>query len=163
MGYAATILRWGKKKFQLNKRDRYLRGDELERLGAAVVEAEHVGVNSFSLEALRFLLLSGCRKARHLNLEWSWIDFEHNLIALPDTKTGPRQLHLGSAARLLLERLPRMHGSRYVFPSSRGSGPIVGLRKVWEDVRHRAGLDDVRIHDLRHSFASSAVSAGQSL
>lgn len=153
----------GVKSFRLQRRDRYLRPDELGRLGEAIQNAEAQGVNANALNAIRFLLLSGCRKSEALGLQWSWIDFDRNVISLPDSKTGARPLQLGEAAKQLLKSLPRLDGSPFVFPSSRGSGPVVGLIKIWTQVRAQAGLEDVRLHDLRHNFASVAVSSGQSI
>ncbi|MDG4898183.1 tyrosine-type recombinase/integrase [Mesorhizobium sp. WSM4976] len=153
----------GIKKFSLRTRDRYLNSEELKRLGEALAAEQASGTNPVALAAIRFLSLSGCRKSEALGLKWSWIDLENSLVSLPDSKTGARQLHLGSAAKDLLMNMPRFANSPWVFPSVRGEGPVVGIRKIWDAVRIRAGLGDFRLHDLRHSFASSAVSAGQSL
>ncbi|MER9312417.1 site-specific integrase [Mesorhizobium australicum] len=153
----------GIKKFPLRNRDRYLTSDELKRLGDALEAVQASGANPFALKAIRFLLLSGSRKSEVLALQWKWIDFDQNLISLPDSKTGARLLHLGSAVKLLLETLPKVANSPYVFPSARGNGHVVGIRKIWDLVRKKAQLDDLRLHDLRHSFASLAVSSGLSL
>ncbi|WP_181763109.1 site-specific integrase [Mesorhizobium sp. B2-4-13] len=153
----------GIKKFALRTRDRYLNGEELKRLGKALDAEQSAGANPLALAAIRFLLLSGCRKSEALGLQWKWVDLENALVSLPDSKTGARQLHIGSAARDLLKNIPRFANSPWVFPSSRGSGHVIGIRKIWDAVRQRAQLGDFRLHDLRHSFASSAVSSGQSL
>ncbi|TIP06471.1 MAG: DUF4102 domain-containing protein [Mesorhizobium sp.] len=153
----------GIKKFSLRSRDRYLTSEELKRLGDSLAVEQAAGTNPMALAAIRFLSLTGCRKSEALGLRWSWVDLENSLVSLPDSKTGARQLHLGNAAKELLMNMPRFANSPWVFPSARGEGPVVGIRKIWDAVRIRAGLGDFRLHDLRHSFASSAVSAGQSL
>lgn len=80
-----------------------------------------------------------------------------------DTKTGRSVRRLGAAAVLLLESLPRVKGSTYVFPGSKKGKHLVEINRVWYAVRQAAGLADVRLHDLRHSFASAVASAGGSL
>ena len=84
-------------------------------------------------------------------------------MRLPDSKTGAKVVPLGKPALELLETLPRLDDNPYVFPGSKGTKHFVGLPKVWERIRSDAGLDDVRIHDLRHSFASVGALRGESL
>ena len=153
----------GVKKFKLKRHDRYLNKDELERLGGALIEAEAAGVSQFAIASIRFMLLSGCRSGEALSLQWNWIDRDHNLAKLPDSKTGQKVVLLGKGAMALLDDLPRVQGSPLVFPSAVGGTRPISIQKVWRGVRLRAGLDDLRLHDLRHNFASSAVSSGQSL
>jgi integrase len=81
---------------------------------------------------------------------------------MPDNKTGAKTMPLGAHALHALAEFPRQEGSPYVLPAERGDGHFVGIQKPWQRVRGAAGLDDVRIHDLRHSFASIAVSGGDS-
>ena len=78
-------------------------------------------------------------------------------------RPAPGRSPLDAPALALLARLPRVEGSPYVFPSIRGIGPLVGLQKIWNRIRQRAGLEDVRLHDLRHSFASVGAAGGDSL
>jgi integrase len=153
----------GVKKYTLKRHDRYLNKDELERLGSALVDAEADGFSQFAIAAIRFMLLSGCRSGEAMNLQWNWIDRDHNLAKLPDSKTGQKVVLLGKGAMALLDDLPRVEGSPLVFPSAVGGTTPISIQKVWRGVRSRAGLDDLRLHDLRHNFASSAVSSGQSL
>jgi len=153
----------GIKKFRLKRHDRYLTLDELERLGASLDYAENSGQSPFAIAAIRFLLLTGCRSGEALNLQWEWIDYEHRLAKLPDSKTGQRVLLLGEGAIALLNRLECVKGSPLVFPSSKGGTTPISIQKVWRGVRAEAQMDDLRLHDLRHNFASSAVSSGQSL
>jgi integrase len=109
------------------------------------------------------LLLTGCRRGEIIGLQWKSVDFERRCLCLPDSKTGAKTVPLGDPAIDLLRCMPAIGGSKFVFPASRGEGRIVGVRSVWEETRKLANLPGVRIHDLRHSFASVAVSAGESL
>jgi len=120
-------------------------------------------------DAVRLLLLTGARKSEIVLLSWEEIDFDRTRIVLaPDRtkaggKTGERRIPLSPAAiKLLTARRPE-GASGSVFPASRGEGATTGLQKTWEAVRLRAGLEDVRLHDLRHSYASFAVADGASL
>ncbi len=153
----------GIKKFKLKKHDRYLSAEELERIGLAMKSVEDDGASLFAIAAIRFLLLSGCRKNDALTLQWSWIDWDHNLPKLTDSKTGQKNLMLGEGVMDFLKTLPRLTGSPLVFPSASSGYVPISLQKVWNKVRITAGLSDLRLHDLRHNFASSAVSSGQSL
>ena len=107
------------------------------------------------------MLLSGCRKSEILSLRWEWVDVERGVLRLPDSKTGAKVVPLAAAAMKLLTELPR--SAEYMLPAAKGSGHYTGLQKDWERVRVRAGLAGVRLHDLRHSFASFAVADGNSL
>jgi integrase len=98
-----------------------------------------------------------------LTLEWAWVDFARACLRLPDSKTGAKVVPLGAPALRLLASLPREDDSPYVLPAQRGNGHFVGIQKVWQRIRDAAKLPDIRIHDLRHSFASIAVSGGDSL
>jgi hypothetical protein len=84
-------------------------------------------------------------------------------LRLSDSKTGAKVVHLGPPALELFSKLQRIEGNPHVFPSSPGTGHFVGLYKVWKRIREKAKLPDVRIHDLRHSFASVGVASGDSL
>ncbi len=153
----------GVKLFERNKRERFLSTVELARLGDALTAAKQGGENPFAIAALRLLALTGARKSEILGLRWEWVDFERRCLRLPDSKTGAKVVPLGAPALELLASLPRVEGNPHVLPSARADGHFVGLQKVWARVRKRAGLDGVRVHDLRHSFASVAVAGGDSL
>jgi integrase len=153
----------GVKLNKLAKRERYLTAGELARLGEAFAVAQREGVNPLSLAALRLLLLSGCRKNEVLSLQWEHVDFDAAALRLPDSKTGTKVVPLGAPALKVLADHPRQAGSPYVFPAARGNGHHVGLPSVWRKVASAAGLKGVRIHDLRHGFASIAVADGSSL
>ncbi|WP_180980715.1 site-specific integrase [Sinorhizobium sp. M4_45] len=153
----------GVKQFKLRKHDRYLSAEELEKLGQALKSVEVDCASPFAIAAIRFLALSGCRRNEALSLQWGWLDLEHNLAKLPDSKTGQKVLLLGKVALEFLKMLPRVEGSPLVFPSAAGGTTPLSIQKIWDKVREKAGLEDIRLHDLRHNFASTAVSSGQSL
>jgi integrase len=153
----------GVKKYKLKRHDRYLSESELAALGAALKHAEENGTSRFAVAAIRFLLLSGCRRGEALSLEWAWLDFDHNIAKLPDSKTGQKVMLLGTGAIDLVKSLPRVVGSPLVFPSAAGGKTPISIQKAWDKIRKKAGLDNLRLHDLRHHFASAAVSSGQSL
>jgi Phage integrase family len=104
--------------------------------------------------ATRLLILTGCRLSEILSLRWEWIDFQRGCLVLPDSKTGAKTVPLGAPAFRALAELPHHEGSPYVLPAERGDRHFVGIQKPWQGIRAAAGLSDVRIHDLRHSFAS---------
>ncbi|MEQ1857492.1 MAG: site-specific integrase [Longimicrobiales bacterium] len=182
----------GIEPYKERSRERFLTPAETRRLGEALVQAETVGLppapghrrkpatgatakhrpksagtpkvaNLFAVAAIRFLLLTGFREKEALGLRWDTVNLERKVAVLPDTKTGKSVRRLGAAAVLLLDSLPRVKRSPYVFPGSKPGKPLVEINRVWYAVRHAAGLDDVRLHDLRHSFASAVASAGGSL
>ncbi|HEX5454114.1 MAG TPA: tyrosine-type recombinase/integrase [Stellaceae bacterium] len=152
----------GVKLLKGGKRERFLSEAELAKLADALaaMEAEH-RLSPTATAAIRLLLLSGCRKAEILTLRWEWVDVERGVLRLPDSKTGAKVVPLAAAAVKLLAELPR--GGAFVLPAAKGAGHYTGLQKDWERVRARAGIGGVRIHDLRHSFASFAVADGNSL
>lgn len=119
--------------------------------------------NPFATGAIRFLMLSGWREQEALTLKWNDVNPERGAATLGTTKTGRSQRRLGPPALALLKSLPRMAGSPYVFPGRDPGKPLRELKRTWLAARHAAGLDDVRLHDLRHSFASFAVGSGLSL
>jgi integrase len=132
------------------------------RLADALEGAERKAPPS-AIAAIRLLILTGCRLSEILSLQWEWIDFERGCVVLPDSKTGAKTVPLGAPALRSLAELPHHEGSPYVLPAGRGDGHFVGNQKPWQRIRAGAALNDVRIHDLRHSFASIAVSGGDSL
>ncbi|MBY5388947.1 tyrosine-type recombinase/integrase [Rhizobium leguminosarum] len=153
----------GVKQFKLKKHDRFLSASETESLGKALSTVAREGASPYAIAAIKFLALSGCRKSEALTLQWSWIDFKHRFAKLPDSKTGQKILFLGIHAVEFLQQLPRVGGSDLVFPSAAGGLVPISIQKIWQRVRAAAGLNGLRIHDLRHNFASSGVASGQSL
>ena len=135
----------------------YLEGNDWGRLGAALAALK----DDFPHEigCIKFLALTGCRRGEALGLKWDMIDGAR--VALPDAKSGPRAIWLGRPAKRLLASFPK--SQTYVFGEGDEALRSVDLTKVWYVVRARAKLGNLRIHDLRHSFASVAVNAGLDL
>ena len=147
----------GIRRYRQRRFERFLSPGEYRRLGMLLDkhEAEH----PFQVAAMRLLLLTGCRKSEIVTLEWRF--YRDGRLYLEDSKTGPRTVWLCAAARGVLERLPR--SSRWVFPVKRLSAPWNWLDDFWLKVRAEANLEDMRLHDTRHSFASIAISSGETL
>ncbi len=153
----------GVARFKGQKKERFLTTSELAQLGDALNAAEREGFNPVAIAAIRLLVMTGARKAEILTLRWKWVDFERSCLRLPDSKTGAKVVPLGAPALELLASLPRVENNPYILPGKKAGGHFVGLQKAWARLRERAGLPDVRVHDLRHSFASVAVAGGESL
>lgn len=153
----------GVKRFPDKKGQRYLSQQELVALGAALVDAEKESKNPFAIAVIKLLIFTGARKNEIQGLQWDEVDFQSGYINLADSKTGQKAIPLNAGALEILSNIVRQEGSEHVFPSFGGSTHYVGTPRVWTKIRAAAGLDDVRLHDLRHSFASIAVSGGASL
>ncbi|HCP64120.1 MAG TPA: hypothetical protein DIU09_05975, partial [Hyphomonadaceae bacterium] len=155
----------GVEKFKPGRRERFLTTEEARNLLAKlVVLTENAEIDESHATIIRLLLFTGARKSEILGLMWNELDLERGRIVLPRgrSKTGEKVIPLNSAS--LAELTDRPRSSRYVFPSLTGSdGPTVGLYKSWEKVRQSLNLQGVRLHDLRHSFASFAAARGASL
>ena len=154
---------FGVKRFKVPPRERFLSAEEFKRLGQALTEAEAEGVNRYPIAAIRVLILSGARMSEILDLQRSWVDFQAGGVRLPDSKTGARFLVLGRPALDIIKNVLTLHDRIFVFPDRTGTKPYAGVKKIWRDIRKRADLQDVRLHDLRHSFASVGVLGGASL
>jgi integrase len=149
-------------RYKENKRERFLRAVELSRLGEALRDAEREKTLSpYAIAAIRLLLLTGARKSEILSLRWDYVDPDNRLLRLPRSKTGPKSIYLTTAAAEILQSLPRVQGNPFVIV---GAGAhLVNLQKPWDCIRARAGLEEVRLHDLRHSYASVGATSGLSL
>ncbi|KEO89091.1 hypothetical protein EH31_13720 [Erythrobacter longus] len=136
--------------------ERFLTGDELARLGDALDELRKSDDQTTQCAgaALTLLLLTGCRKNEVLTLEWR--DVKGNRLLLRDSKTGPRTVWLGSAARAVIAAVPR-NKKPQLFWNYRLGRPMRDVTSYWNAVREKTGLTDVRLHDLRHTFASHAA------
>jgi integrase len=147
----------------VRKLERFLSEAEIARLAEALdTEAQHSG-NPYPSSAIKLLLLTGCRRGEIVNLRWEHVDFERECLRLPDSKTGAKIVYLNAPARVLLQELPRMAENPRVFPGTRADSASAAIQNAWERVRAAAGLDGVRTHDLRHSFASVGAADGLSL
>lgn len=175
-----------------NPRERFLNVEEMGRVGQALRVAETLGLppapehkrrpsapkrernagmfaprleaaNPVTVAALRFLLFTGWREQEALTLRWGDVDLKTAIATLGDTKSGKSVRALGAPALELLAAQPRVQGSPYVFPGRDPSKPLEGVRRLWHAVRYEAGLEGVRLHDLRHSVASFAGGRGYSL
>ena len=150
--------------YRQRKRERFLTEAEFKRLGRVLDEAvDSGGATPAAIAAIRLLILTGCRRGEILALRWDEVDLDARELRLQDTKTGPRSVPLSPAAVKLLAGLPRYEGSPWVIPGRKPGTHLVRLGNAWRLLRKRAGLNDVRLHDLRHSFASSALALGESL
>ena len=150
----------GVRRFPDEKRRRFLSLDELTALGKAMREAEAEGENRTGIAAAGALLLTGCRKMEILALPWAWLDAPARCIRFSDTKSGAQLRPIGAAAVKHLETQPKRNSCDWVFPSDRGDGHFVGLPRVLDRLCTRAGLADVTVHTLRHSFAAVAAELG---
>jgi integrase len=171
-------------------RERFLTREEFARLGQALIRAESVGLppapehrrkparkqkhrpksadsptpaNPFAVAAIRLLALTGCREQEILSLRWDAVDFERGHLRLADSKTGKSVRPMGQSAAALLGSLGRNEGSAFVLPGLRSNQHLKEIKRVWHAVRHAAKLEDLRLHDLRHSFASVPAASGESL
>ena len=117
----------------------------------------------FIMAAIRLLVLTGARLNEILTLQWEWVDFDAQCLRLPDSKTGAKTICLNPPAMQVLADIPRLENNPFVICGGKPGAHLINLQKPWRRIRKLAGLDDVRLHDLRHSFASIAVASGMSL
>lgn len=175
-------------RYREKKRERFLTTEEIGRLAAAILHAETVGISWEPdpakktkhtprpenrliridvpvAAAFRLLLLTGARLREILHLKWAHVDFERGLLLLPDSKTGQKTVILNAAALSILTQMPRI--GAYVIAGesagTKGEKPRADLKRPWAAVLKRAGLEGLRIHDLRHNFASFGVGGGMGL
>ena len=175
----------GVEKFPEKGRERFLTSEELSRLGDALRDAETVGLpyavdetkpgakhaadpskrrtklDPFAVAAIRLLILTGARLREILHAKWGEVDFERGVIFLPDSKTGKKPIYLSAPALGVMAGLPRIAGNPYIIAGAKDGAPRADLKKPWAAITKAAALAGVRLHDLRHSFAS--VGAGASL
>ena len=172
-------------RYREQGRERFLTTDELARLGDALIEGETVGwpyivdetkptskfmqkdrravLDPFAAAAIRLLILTGARLREILHAQWSQLDLERGVLFLADSKTGRKPIYLGAAAQAVIAALPRMSGNPYLIPGSLDGKPRSELGAPWSAVTKAAGLEGLRIHDLRHSFASVGAGIGMGL
>lgn len=177
----------GIERYPEQGRERFLTTEELTRLGAALAEGETIGLpydvdeskpnskhapkpenrrvklDPFAVAAIRLLILTGARLREILDAKWSEVDLERGVIFLADSKTGKKPIYLSAAAQAVLADLPRIEGNPHIIAGAKDGAPRADLKKPWAAVRRAAGLDGVRLHDLRHSFASFGAGASLGL
>jgi integrase len=177
----------GIERFPERGRERYLTSGELARLGDALREGETNGfpyvvneskatakhapkrerrsvtLDPFAVAAIRLLILTGARLREVLDAQWSQVDLERGVLFLRDSKTGAKPIYLSAAAQEVLVSLPHVDGNPYIIPGSRDGAPRADLKKPWAALTRAARLEGLRIHDLRHSFASFGAGASLGL
>jgi integrase len=175
------------KKYREQRRERFLTSQELARLGDALREGEMVGLpyfvdetkptakhaakaehrrvrlDRYAAAALRLLVLTGARLREILHAKWEHIDLERGILFLVDSKTGKKPVYLSAAAQKVLADIPRVEANPHVIAGAKDGAPRADLKKPWTAVSRAAGLEGVRIHDLRHSFASFGAGASLGL
>src|SRR3990167_8093503 len=151
------------KKYTEQKRERFLSQGEIARLMGALAEEERDNTNPWPLYAIRLLLITGCRLNEILTLKWEEVDLENQCLRLRDSKTGKKLVYLSTVAIDLLKHIPQEVGNPFVICGGKEGAHLINLQKPWRRIREKVGLDDVRLHDLRHTFASIAASNGLSL
>lgn len=152
-------------RFPEQSRSRFLTFDEIRRVGQTLEQlVDEEVVRPCGASAIKLLLMSGARLNELLTAKVDWIDWRAQVIRLPDSKSGAKCIFLSDAAiEVLREQIARIDGAReFIFPG-RSSGHMINLRKSWVRVCERAGLQGIRLHDLRHTTASIAVGAGAGL
>jgi integrase len=154
----------GIERYRERQLERFLTAEELARLGAVLHEAERTQTERPSvIAAIRLLILTGARLGEILGLRWEHIDWQRGLAHLSDSKTGEKSLYLSPAAIEVLRSLVRQQGNPYVLPGRHHGKPLINPRKPWTRLCRQAELEGVRLHDLRHTYASMGVALGLSL
>jgi integrase len=174
-------------RFSESGRERFLTSEELARLGDVLREGETIGLpysidesrakaknapkpesrrvklDPYAVAAIRLLILTGARLREILDAHWSQLDRERGILFLPDSKTGKKPLYLSAAAQSVLAEIPRIKDNPHIIAGAAKGAPRADLHRPWKAVRNAARLDGVRIHDLRHSFASFGAGASLGL
>jgi len=177
----------GIERYREAGRERFLTVEELERLGEALRDAETIGLpwdvdetksgakhiakaenrrtilDPFAVAAIRLLIMTGTRLREILDAQWQQVDFQRGVIFLADSKTGKKPIYLSAAALAVLAAIPRIAGNPHVIAGANYGAPRADLKKPWAAVKRAAGLEGVRLHDLRHSFASFGAGASLGL
>ena len=147
------------------KRERFLTDAEFTRLGQVLDEVSGNGsqVSAGAITTIRLLMLTGCRKSEIMTLRWQHVDLDRAEMRIVNGKTGDRTVHLSPSAVAVLVALPREPGNPWVVPGTKPGTHMADIDTAWQGIRAKAGLRDVRIHDIRHSFASRALALGEGL
>lgn len=154
----------GIERYPERSRERFLTTNELTKLGAALEDCQRCRtVEPYAAAAIRLLILTGARLREILNAQWSHIDQERGILFLPDSKTGKKPIYLSAAAQAVLANIPRIDGNPYVIAGAKDAASRADLKKPWAAIRRAAALEGLRLHDLRHSFASFGAGASLGL
>jgi integrase len=154
----------GIQKFPEKKKERFLTHEELEKLDAALKRDDVVKLTSpYSLAAIRMLMYTGCRLGEILSLKWVDVFLKEGYLHLKDSKTGEKTIPLSESAKAVLGNITRVKENPYVFVGTKPGTSLTTLKRAWTNVRRLANLEEVRIHDLRHTFASLAIKQGVDL
>ena len=146
------------------KHQRYLTPGEYRRLGRLMDEGEADGsLRPAAVAAIRLLMLTGCRRNEILTLQWDDVDRGSGVLRLRESKTGARMVPLTPEVEAVLDGIPRLAGNPWVIVGGRPGTHLANIDEAWLPLRARAGLEDVRLHDLRHSYASRALALGEGL
>ena len=141
----------------MTPKERFLSGEEMARLNTVLTRDEFWCPNVVAI--VRLLMLTRCRVGEIVSLEWDWI--KGRRIHLPDSKSGPRTVWLSSPARAVIDAIPRYsEDCPFLFPARPPTRHIENFANQWHRIRDEAGLSDVRLHDLRHTWASVAAMNG---
>lgn len=164
LGLIAANPAHGVKRYASKKSERFLSNEEIAIVGRGLKKAEADGVNAQAIAIIRLLIYTGARRGEIEGLRWSEVDFDGKRLRLDDSKTGQKNLPLNSATLAILSaRKEKAGDSPHVFPAERGDGHYCGTPRIWSRLRASIGMNDVRLHDLRHSFASIGVMSGTPL
>ena len=145
------------RRYRMKPMERFLTAEEMARLNAVLTRDEFWCPHIVAI--VRLLMLTGCRFGEIASLEWDWIKGKR--ILLPDSKSGPRTVWLSSAARAVIDAIPHYNADcPYVFPNRPPTRRIDNIAFHWDRIRSEAGLPGLRLHDLRHSWASVAAMNG---
>jgi len=152
-------------RYPEQSRERFLTGDELRRLAAVLDSSwpeENTSQNTdinplaspFCIAAIWLLLFTGARLNEILTLKWNFLNDGLSSARLPETKTGSKTIYFSEPAQNILKRLPKVEGNPYVIVGRNEEACLVNLQKPWQRIRTAANLENVRLHDLRHTYAS---------
>lgn len=153
----------GIKKQGDKKMERFLTAAELKKLEEILTSQSSSGTSPYSLAAIWMLIFTGCRSGEIFTLQWKDVHLEDGYLYLKDSKVGVRTIPLNDKAKQILISLQKQAGNSYVFCGRSPGTCLQGVKRAWQKVRALAGIPDIRIHDLRHSFASFALKEGVDL
>ena len=152
------------RQYRETSRERFLTPEEYRRLGAALKRLEAKGsMMPSAITAIRLLMLTGCRSDEILTLKWDDVDHTARVLRLRDSKTGPRMVPLTGPVIKVLDGIERAEGVPWVLRGAKPGSRLACLSWHWRRIKRETGLHDVRVHDLRHSYASRALALGEGL